>query len=677
MSYHKVHELRSSVAKEFQMKWNEASENARFYRMLQYSPEMLQKFSAGNRVPYVLDFVTQAINTYLGVQRDTRTDIMYLPVERGDEVKVELANFVKESILRANGFLFLESDIFQDGIIEKCGCVGYEWTVDKNPYGELKMFRVPSRQLMWDLNRRDYDLEGSQWVSRCRLYSKEELIRKYPDRKKDIEKMSLEQSELGFDTTYFKQTNDDRVAGLIEFYERKYDMNYFLFDKRSETFLDERYDNEKDAKKKIKEILQYPQAPDLIIKAISFPRIYKTEVANNIELTEETKTDLPFFPYDTYYPYWHDGEYWGVMDTFKDAQMFVNKMFSMIDHQINTGSKGLLILSDAITPQKAKSIKEMWNKAGGVIDGVLNPDINIKFIQPTGFDPRLVDAMNLAVTNIEKKAGGQNFLGRKETASESGVAVQQRVEQGSLSSFIIYDNLTRWKRKVGEKVLWYISNYMTTAQKIRIEGDELTQLAKQEFPEWFNQGKGAYGFLSINTNDSNTLTNLQADVVVDEAKHSVTKNQAVLGQISLLMQSSPMLAETLPPQMMVEMFDIPASTKRKWMGYIDQLLQAKLQKDNPMKPPTLSASLKDISILPAETQAQFAQLFGLQLNGEVKDIDIHKLEKDAMHRVLDYQEHTENMKMKEKKAQDQKELKYAGLQNQLTLEQIRKNNEEE
>ena len=71
----KVHETRNAVSKYFEARWARSVENARFFRMDQYSDEQLQKFDKGNRVPYVLDYMTNPVNVLLGTQRDTRTDI--------------------------------------------------------------------------------------------------------------------------------------------------------------------------------------------------------------------------------------------------------------------------------------------------------------------------------------------------------------------------------------------------------------------------------------------------------------------------------------------------------------------------------------------------------------------------------------------------------------------------
>lgn len=644
--YKEIHEERNGVQKFFQEKWDEADENKRFARMVQYSPDQLGKFVAGNRVPYVLDFITQPLNTYIGDQRQSRTDIKYLAQDQGDEIRAELLNAVKDVILRRNRWMWLESDIFMDGIIEKGGAVGYEWSTEKHPLGSLNMFRVPIRQLTWDINRREYDLELSSWVSRTRLYSRPQLIAKYPAFTDEINKLSLQGSELDdlkLDDSYFRTIIDTPLSAvaLIEFYKKKYRERYFITPGRNQQPLPKAYASKADAEMAIREmqemairekeyavppqdgqpVEQKPEPEYDIIKRIEMV-VLKSEVSSNIDFVAEEEQTTPFYPYDVYYPFWEDGEYWSVMDMYKDPQRFINKMFSMVDHQVSTVSKGSLFLGEEIPESTRKEIQDNWGKIGKAYV-IPNPKDNVVYIQPNSFDPKFLELMQTAMVNIEKKAGGANFLGRRESSAESGVAVQKRQERASIASFMIYDNLDRFKLSVGEKVAWYISNLMTASQKIRIEGDQLTQFAQKNLPTWLYDQSAlnpTTGFMEINSVPGNTLDDLRVDIIVDQSAHAATKNQETLGMIQGMLQASPMLAETIPPQLLISLFDLPASEKQKMMQGAEDAMKARMeqQKAEANKPPTLSANMKDVTILPPAIQAQFLSLFGLQMqDGEV------------------------------------------------------------
>jgi hypothetical protein len=688
--YKVIHEERNATSKFFADKWAESDENKRFVRMLQYNNDQLAKFTAGNRVPYVLDFITQPINTYIGDQRDSRTDIKYLPQESGDEVRVELLNAVKDVTLRRNKWVWLESDVFMDGIVEKAGAIGYEWSTERHPLGSLDMFRVPIRQLTWDINRREYDLETSSWVSRTRLYSRRTLIAKYPDFEEEIKALSLQGSELDdlkLDESYFKTIIDTELSAvaLIEFYERKYKERYFVTKVRNGEPLPEIYQTKRaaqDAIAKMREadtraaIEQSGPLPDDSYDIIKKhrPCILKSEVTSNIDFLADEEQSAPFYPYDIYYPFWEDGEYWAIMDLYKDPQRFINKMFSMVDHQIATGSKGLLFLDELIPEEKAKQIFSSWSTAGGGFR-VPNPKDNVVFIPPASFDPKLLDAMQAAMLNIEKKAGGANYLGRRESSAESGVAVQRRQERASVASFMIYDNLDRFKLSVGEKVAWYITHLMTAQQKIRIEGDQLTQFAKQHYPNWLfqpSQTGQPYGFMEINSTADNTMDDLRTDIIVDKSAHAATQNQETLMTMQQLGQAFPTLAETMPPQLLISLFDLPMSKKYEMMQAAEEAMKARMEAAraaaNP--PPSLSANLKDVALFSDNPglQAQFLGMFGLKMeDGEVvidEEAEVAKREKG-----LKLLSSVADREFKREKHDDQMALKMAEMKEHSELEE--------
>jgi len=62
-AYKRIHEIRSSVTREFADYWDAAEENKRFYRLLQYSDAQLQKHTKRGTVPRTLGDSTCSIWT--------------------------------------------------------------------------------------------------------------------------------------------------------------------------------------------------------------------------------------------------------------------------------------------------------------------------------------------------------------------------------------------------------------------------------------------------------------------------------------------------------------------------------------------------------------------------------------------------------------------------------------
>ena len=638
-----VHQVSQAANRVFLKKWEEMQENSRFLRLKQYTTKQLEKFDKDKRVPYVLDYINSSINTFQGIQRDRRTEIFYYPVESGDEVKCEVLNAVKDSTLIRNNFTYLESDVFLDGLVQKVGVVGYEWTREKDKNGALKIFRIPPRQVMWDLNAREFDKTDATWMRRHRIFTKRDLIARRPEDEKKINNMSFFRGDdsmfLGLDQSYIQEIldKDMTAVALIEFYERKYEARFFCLNKTSGYIEESYYDTPKGADAAIRAKMQEfeglsaqmsnagqmpPPPPEFEVIKDNFPVIVKTELAVDTFFEEKT-IDEPFYPMDFYHPYHHDGDWWCPLDIQKDGQRYFNKMFSMADHWISSQSKGLVLVNKRTSKAEKNAVRTAFSTVGGMVE--VQDSEAYKFIDSKGPAPQLFTLMSTAQQNLEDNSGGRNFQGKKETSSESGVAVRTRIEQGGLSGFVIYDNLRRMKLQIGQKIAWYLTTYMTAPQVVRIEGEKLVQETMKQLSqdpqgkEWFKSSptRPGVGFLTINTDKQNTLENLQVDCTVDEARWSISKNQSILQEINASLQSNPLLAKTFPPETMLEFMNLPFSVKQEAAQRMAQLEQRQNELDQlaAVKPPSVSATLADIQKLPPQEQAQFiAKFFGIQID---------------------------------------------------------------
>ena len=631
-----VYQAMQSAYRVFTTKYTSMKENADFLKLDQYTDDQLSKMEANKLVPYVFDYITNGVNTHLGIQRDQGTEIFYYPNEQGDDLNVEVLNAVKDYVLRMNRFALIESSMFQYGLVEGVGAVGYEWDTINDPIGLPRVFPIRPRQCMWDLNAMEYGATDASWVTRHRIFTKREMKARRPEEADRIDKMSFTEDLFAqlriTDSGFIRELQPGGLENLVmvEFFEKTFAPRYFLQAGRGD-ILEASFTTKQAARDMIErfrtEILSVnpnAQLPEMNILTRRVPRVLRTEIVNEHPFADQEEMPEGFIPISFFMPYWHDGDWWSYVDTMKDPQRYFNKMMMMVDNWIGKMSKGLLLIDDNTPKKESDEVIQRFSTTGGAMR-VKNPDA-YTLIESKGPAPQLFAMGEVAKQILEEKAGGRNFMGKKETAAESGVAVRQRVQQGALTSYVMFDNLSHTKHDIGTKLLWYMTNLMTMPQTVRIMGEELTQYYMKSLQQgggndWFNvsKTKPGVGYLEVNTVSENTIEKLKADVVIGEARFSQSRSEHALAQINIAMQSNPMMAQSFDPMAIIELLPIPFTQKLKAKQRTQQLLEMnmkqKQQEIDAKAAPRLTADLGDIEKMPTpEGMVQVAALFGIQLD---------------------------------------------------------------
>jgi hypothetical protein len=612
----KIVEAENAALDVFNEKWVKAKDNARFYGLKQWSDIELSKFREQNRLPYQFDKTSHAMNTLLGTQREGRLDIQFLEREPQDAPRNQVLNSVWKYYADTNNFMFQESDVFQDGIINM-GAGIFEVGIDKskNIAGDLKVGRVPFDECLWDTNGRQYDLSDSSWFSRRGFSRRDALIARYPDAKDIIEQAGRDadaepkvrpiRANLWYDPK-------KELVGFREFYERATKKKYLIWQVGSEEPEPVPYESKKDAEARIAErlsnferlsaqasLMGLPVVPAPNFKVLPFdvPIVNKTCAVLNGVL-EESEFELADFPFSVFFAYFNDGDFWTAIERYKDPQKFYNRMMIQADYSIGTGAKGVLWIDPRTSKAEEKAIREQWAKTGGIIKSKYMP----VQIESKGPAPQLFSMMDRAEGIMDDTFGGANNLGMKQTASESGRAVLARQQQAGLDNFVVLDNFRRTKSDLGKKIAWFLTNKITSAKKLRITGSTFEIQAMQKMgllePHPFYPTQG---YMQVNTGKENTLADLEVDVVVGEAQYSPNRMMASLSSMTDAFKSG-MVAVPPPPDVAIDILPIPQDIKERWKA------TAQPEKEPPMK---IAGNYKD---LPPDVKLQILNEMGFQVS---------------------------------------------------------------
>ena len=237
-------------------------------------------------------------------------------------------------------------------------------------------------------------------------------------------------------------------------------------------------------------------------------------------------------------------------------------MMAQADYSLGTQAKGFLRIDPNVPKNKADEIRQNWGKTGGT--GSAKPG-QLELFEGKGPTPQIFTLLETADQVMSDAFGGANFLGLKETASESGRAVMARQAQAGLDNFITLDNMRRTKTQLGKLIAWYLTNEIAASRKLRITGDTM------QIKSMIDSGilkphpmRPNIGYAEINTTPENTIKDLEVDVVVGESQYSPTKLQAGLAAMTDAFKSG-MVPVPPPMELAIGLMPIPEDWKQKWL----------------------------------------------------------------------------------------------------------------
>ena len=558
--------------------------NARFWAGDQWTDEEVESHIRQKRYPFVFNEIRTKVDHLTGTQKQTRLDVQTLPREESDTEEADRLNELVKWAEQMNDMPFIESEVFFDAAVKAVGFTKIYWSMRDIKYGFPCLEKLAFNEVVWDPNSRRMNWSDCTWVAHRPRMSRKKWKALFPDFASEIDKAASSTlygtDRYGVETR--RQQRVESVANLnrrgdrdlidgIEYYEKVTVWDYIVTDAIANR--EEKFDNEDDAQEyaaglvsaylEADENLTDEDGADIIsICAVERNRIDQTIVIGDKCIIHE-QTVLPDFPITPCWGYFDDGDYFSFVDLLIDPQIFSNRMLSTWDHMRGSSMKNLMTVIPSMLPKEwgGRNPVERVRQEISAVSPVI-PVLNHGAIQPHDrppIAPELFQGLAMAQQRMQEYAGGANALGLQENAAESGKAVIARQEAAGAARITLFDNLRLWRQKTTEMLVWYIKNFVSSQQTIRIMGDE-----------------GSQKFVRLDDGIMDTLREIEVDVLIDEVPKSATIRERAFEQ---LVRMPPGL---LPPDVYRDLFirfmpGLPQAQKKEILSKIE--FSAKLEQE--------------------------------------------------------------------------------------------------
>jgi hypothetical protein len=569
-----------------------------FYNNIQWTKDEIDAHITQFRKPYVFNEIAHTVDNLVGTQLQTRLDAKTMPRERGDEAMSDILNFMVKWAEQMNQLEYIESEVFKEALIGGVGSSVNTWSDKDLEWGYPGVQSIPINEMRWDIHGKKVDQSDMRWMARLMIMSRMDATELLPSHADEIEKANAVANiiQMGMDSdtwdTYQQkvlstmiQESGRKLIAVIEHYERVIGEKYVVADEiQAQNFPFDTYNDAKEfydgmclQYSKSGEILYNPDgSPRVALMSSTTNKIIQTVIVGD-KVVEYNETALPDFPYTLNYAYFNNGDYRGFVEQLLDPQRLINTFFSQWEYQLGASTKSLMTVITSLMPrdwQDVEKVRSEVAKTGAVIpvmrhDAItVHPNIEV--------NRELFDGITFGIQRIMDYGGGRNAQGFQESAAESGRAVVARAEQAGLARLPLFDMLRLWRIQVTLKLIWYIKNFVTPGQTLRIIGiDNDVQ------------------FMEMDDQLLNTLREIKVDVVIDEATKSDSTKERTFQQMKELFSVLPGMPPEIVSKIMLEYSGIPASKKREIQDTIEFYKEYSMKKAEAQKQETLTQEVKD------------------------------------------------------------------------------------
>lgn len=526
--------------------WNRKAKKAyKYYLGDQWTATDKQALEDEKRPALTINKIKSLIRLISGMQRQHRQDLLVKPRKGGSGLLANLLTDILKIYYDISYADWQTSFQFFDGSV--CGkgwlAIDVDYTKDILN-GDLLLTRENPLMIWEDPYSARYDLSDAKFIFRTFWNDKDELKKKFPKMKKNIEILDnmpdTEKMEfnLGSDETESDDYVDDRNRGeqmdismtrflVKECWHRKYENQKFLVDLYSRDIV-----NISDMPDKKIEAIAKLAADRLRLVERVIPTLHLTTTLGKNVVLQDFKDpyngifEWPLIRYVDDWVYAEKQHAKGEVEDLIDPQNELNKRRSQALHHLNTSANsGWIVDQNALDEKMQKKLESMGSRPGLVI--IKKPNLTVQKIEPARLSEGHLTLSDLSGRDIKEISNiNPDLLGFSPEGKEalSGVAIAQRQQQGAMGLDPVFDNFEFTQKILGNTLLEHIRKTDV------IDPEEILNLADPEvygekiqelIYEIKNRAKGRYTVTLASQNSSPTVRMANFQTMIDALKSGV------------------------------------------------------------------------------------------------------------------------------------------------------------
>ena len=548
----------------YEPEWRaEAELDSAYYDGDQLTAEALKRMQDNGILPAVVNFCAPTVDAVSGLEIITRQDFRLVARDDESYQSAQAMNEQLHQALRMTRFNQKISDQYKGAIIR-----GMSWIeVSRNPDPFAYPYRViniPWREMYFDWRAREPDLSDMRYIIRRKWYDEDQLKALFPESKhRNIIKLAAQQQgSVGADdwlTRFdhgFYEFPDTRNLG-----SHKYSEDRWILDE------EEWLNNARGRIPMIEclywiprtvEVLKLPTGhvieldrddPNHLQLLTSGQAVYaegKTKtwrqafIVGKHKLTDQNlANNEPHYVPMCGYRKDNNGAPYGLIRRMRSPQDSYNARNTRIIW--DTMNRTYLIDEDAV--DDTKTVAQQLNKpvAAITLRGERRSEEGIRKMVGTEATAYTYQMLQEAKLNIYDVSGLRpEFMGQVQSAGQSGVAIDQLIEQSSKVLGPVADNLKQAKMKAGKLLLAMLINDLKDQNNLRVDTHDRSSGKRRQI---------VVNAMTDNGRRDNDLLRARMELELEPTPSTETYRQQKFAHITEVLKS-------MPPEMTAGMMDI-------------------------------------------------------------------------------------------------------------------------